>query len=57
MLQKMSDIFTDFVNKIEIWKQLEHQYDFKSDQEKTQKKLGEIYDSLKQHFEKETDER
>jgi len=27
----MSDIFTDFVNKIELWQKLEQQYDFKSD--------------------------
>lgn len=53
----MSDIFTDFVNKIEIWQKLEQQYDFKSDQAKTQKKLEEIYESLKKHFTSEKDEK
>jgi len=35
MLEKMNGIFTDFVNKIEIWSKLEQQYDFKADQAKT----------------------
>jgi hypothetical protein len=56
-LQLTSDIFTDFVNKIEIWQKLEQQYDFKSDQAKTQKKLEEIYESLKKHFTNEKDEK
>lgn len=56
-LQGTSDIFTDFVNKIEIWQKLEQQYDFKSDQAKTQKKLEEIYESLKKHFTNEKDEK
>ena len=30
-LEKMNAIFTDFVNKIEIWSKLEQQYDFKAD--------------------------
>jgi ATP-dependent Lon protease len=45
------------VNKIEIWQKLEQQYDFKSDQAKTQKKLEEIYESLKKHFTNEKDEK
>lgn len=56
-LEKLNDIFTDFVNKIEIWQKLEEQYDFKSDQAKTQKKLEEIYNSLKKHFTNEKDEK
>ena len=56
-LKGTSDIFTDFVNKIEIWQKLEQQYDFKSDQVKTQKKLEEIYESLKKHFTNEKDEK
>ena len=56
-LKGVSDIFTDFVNKIEIWQKLEHQYDFKNDQAKTQKKLEEIYESLKKHFTNEKDEK
>lgn len=34
-LEKMNTIFTDFVNKLEIWNKLEEQYDFRSDQQKT----------------------
>ena len=30
-LEKMNTIFTDFVNKLEIWNRLEEQYDFRSD--------------------------
>lgn len=45
------------MNKIEIWQKLEQQYDFKSDQAKTQKKLEEIYESLKKHFTNEKDEK
>ncbi len=56
-LKGTSDIFTDFVNKIEIWQKLEQQYDFNSDQVKTQKKLEEIYESLKKHFTNEKDEK
>jgi ATP-dependent Lon protease len=57
MLEKMNGIFTDFVNKIEIWSKLEQQYDFKADQAKTQKKLEEIYESLKKHFSTEKDDK
>lgn len=56
-LEKMNTIFTDFVNKLEIWNRLEEQYDFRSDQAKTQKKLEEIYESLKKHFTNEKDEK
>lgn len=34
-LEKMNTLFTDFVNKLEIWNKLEEQYDFRSDQAKT----------------------
>jgi len=45
------------VNKIDIWTKLENQYDFKNDQSKTQKKLEEIYESLKKHFTPDKDEK
>jgi hypothetical protein len=57
MLEKMNAIFSDFVNKIEIWSKLEQQYDFKADQAKTQKKLEEIYESLKKHFSTDKDDK
>ena len=53
----MNGLFTDFVNKLEIWNKLEEQYDFRADQAKTQKKLEEIYESLKRHFTNEKDEK
>ncbi|TNV83820.1 hypothetical protein FGO68_gene1573 [Halteria grandinella] len=56
-LDKMNDLFADFVNKLEIWNKLEEQYDFRADQAKTQKKLEEIYESLKKHFTNEKDEK
>lgn len=34
-LELTNNLFTDFVNKLEIWNKLEQQYDFKSDQVKT----------------------
>lgn len=42
---------------MEIWQKLEEQYDFRSDQQKTQKKLEEIYENLKRHFSKDKDEK
>lgn len=45
------------MSKLTIWSELEKQHEFKKDQEKTQKKYQEIYESLKQHFGKETDEK
>lgn len=51
------ELFNDFVNKIDIWTKLENQYDFKNDQSKTQKKLEEIYESLKKHFTPDKDEK
>ena len=56
-LDKINGLFTDFVNKLEIWNKLEEQYDFRADQVKTQKKLEEIYESLKKHFTNENDEK
>ncbi len=56
-LEKINGLFTDFVNKLEIWNKLEEQYDFRADQAKTQKKLEEIYESLKKHFTNEKDEK
>ena len=35
MLEKTNAVFTEFVNKVELWSKLEQQYDFKRDQEKT----------------------
>ena len=57
MLEKTNAVFTEFVNKVELWSKLEQQYDFKRDQEKTQKKLEEIYESLKKHFTNEKDDK
>lgn len=45
------------MNKLELWDKLEQQYDFKKDQAKTQKKLEEIYESLKKHFSNDSDEK
>mmetsp|Transcript_19194 Transcript_19194/g.29401 ORF Transcript_19194/g.29401 Transcript_19194/m.29401 type:complete len:203 (+) Transcript_19194:849-1457(+) len=56
-IQLANDMFTNFTNKLELWSNLEQQYDFKKDQAKTQKKLEEIYESLKSHFSKDTDEK
>lgn len=56
-LSKTNEMFTNFSNKLELWDKLEQQYDFTQDQAKTQKKLEEIYESLKKHFTNETDEK
>jgi len=56
-MNDMNNIFADFVKKIELWSSLEDEYDYRKDQKKSQKKLEEIYESLKQHFTKQGDER
>jgi len=56
-LSMTNELFTSFTNKLELWDKLEQQYDFKKDQAKTQKKLEEIYESLKKHFTNESDEK
>lgn len=56
-LELTNDLFSNFTNKLELWDKLEQQYDFKQDQHKTQKKLEEIYESLKKHFSKDSDEK
>lgn len=56
-MSKLNQIFADFVKKIELWGSLEDEYDYRKDQKKAQKKLEEIYESLKQHFTKKGDER
>jgi plasmid maintenance system antidote protein VapI len=48
-----NELFTNYASKLELWNNLEQQYDFKKDQAKTQKKLEEIYESLKQYFSKD----
>jgi hypothetical protein len=30
-MEKINGLFTDFVNKLEIWNKLEEQYDFRAD--------------------------
>mmetsp|Transcript_13182 Transcript_13182/g.22348 ORF Transcript_13182/g.22348 Transcript_13182/m.22348 type:complete len:438 (+) Transcript_13182:948-2261(+) len=50
-------MFTNFTNKVELWGNLENQYDYKKDQDKTKRKLEEIYESLKQYFAKDSDEK
>lgn len=49
-IEQTNEVFSSFVSKLELWNKLEHNYDFKQDQAKTQKKLEEIYESLKKHF-------
>ena len=56
-MQLLTQMFSDFVKKIELWGALENEYDFRKDQAKAQKKLEEIYEQLKRHFTNETDER
>lgn len=46
-IKATNDVFTSFVKKLELWTNLEQNYDIKQDQQKTQKKLEEIYESLK----------
>ena len=50
-------IFSDFVTKVEIWNQLEAQYDFKQDYAQSQRKLEEIYESLHKYFTNGKDEK
>lgn len=52
-----NDLFSNFANKLDLWDKLEQQYDFKQDQAHTTKKLEEIYESLKKHFSKDSDEK
>ena len=56
-LEATNNLFTDFVNKFEIWQNLEKQHDIRTDQLKAQKKVQEIYESLKAAFETESDEK
>ena len=56
-LENVNDIFSDFVNKFEIWQNLEKQHDIRADQVKAQKKVEEIYESLKKAFDNEPDEK
>ena len=52
-----NDLLGDFVNKVTIWSDLEKQHDFRKDQQKTQQKYTEIYESLKAYFNQEPDEK
>lgn len=56
-LKATNDLFSDFVNKYQIWKSLEQQHDIRQDQAAAQQKAKEIYTSLKQVFEAEPDEK
>ena len=56
-LENVNNIFSDFVNKFEIWQNLEKQHDIRADQVKAQKKVEEIYESLKKAFDNEPDEK
>ena len=51
------EIFSDFVTKVEIWNQLEAQYDFKQDYAQSQRNLEEIYESLHKYFTNGKDEK
>ena len=56
-LRDVTDLFSDFVGKFEIWQNLEQQHDIRADQLKAQKKVEEIYESLKKAFNNEPDEK
>ena len=56
-ISETSTLFSDFVNKLEIWRDLEAQYETKQDAQKTQAKYQEIYQQLKNYFDKESDEK
>jgi len=56
-LKATNGLFSDFVNKYQIWNSLEQQHDIRQDQAAAQQKAKEIYSSLKQVFETEPDEK
>lgn len=56
-LSQTNSLLGDFMSKLSIWAELEKQHEFKQDQQKTQKKYQEIYESLKSFFNQEPDEK
>jgi len=56
-LNLTTKIFFEFCNKIELWEKLEDEYDVKREKAKATEKLQSIYESLKNLFESEKDEK
>ncbi len=56
-LNLTTKIFSEFCNKIELWEKLEDEYDVKREKAKATEKLQSIYESLKNLFESEKDEK
>ena len=56
-LEKTTKIFSEFCSKIELWERLEDEYDVKRERTKATEKLRSIFESLKNMFEQETDEK
>jgi ATP-dependent Lon protease len=56
-LDQTTKIFSEFTNKIELWERLEDEYDVKREKAKATEKLQSIYESLKNMFESDKDEK
>lgn len=56
-LQQTTNIFSEFCNKIEMWEKLEDEYDVSKERAKATEKLQSIYESLKNIFETDKDEK
>jgi ATP-dependent Lon protease len=56
-LEKTTKIFSEFTNKIDLWEKLEDEYDVKREKSKATEKLQSIYESLKNMFETDKDEK
>lgn len=56
-LEKSTKIFSEFCSKIELWERLEDEYDVKRERTKATEKLRSIFESLKNMFEQDQDEK
>lgn len=56
-LNLTTKVFSEFCNKIELWEKLEDEYDVKREKAKATEKLQSIYESLKNLFESDKDEK
>lgn len=56
-LDLTTKVFSEFCNKIDLWERLEDEYDVKKEKAKATEKLQSIYDSLKNLFESDKDEK
>lgn len=56
-LEKTTKIFSEFCSKIELWEKLEDEYDVKRERSKATEKLQSIYESLKNMFETDKDDK